>query len=82
MTSLKEMLYLYCILQILQHVSSLFHMSVYFRSLQYSLAELHEYHSKQKEWLKYQEKLIWEQAPLDVRLMGEDHTLLLANRGK
>jgi len=57
-------------------------LSVHFRSLQYSLAELHEYHSKQKEWLKYQEKLIWEQAPLDVRLMGEDHTSLLANRGK
>lgn len=53
-----------------------------YESLQYSLAELHEYHSKQKEWLKYQEKLIWEQAPLDVRLMGQDHSSLLTNRGQ
>jgi hypothetical protein len=56
--------------------------SVCFRSLQYSLAELHEYHSKQKEWLKYQEKLIWEQAPLDVRLTGQDYSSLLTNGGK
>lgn len=57
-------------------------MCLHFRSFQYSLAELHEYHSKQKEWLKYQEKLIWEQAPLDVRLMGQDRSSLLTNRGK
>ncbi|XP_069702487.1 tetratricopeptide repeat protein 17 isoform X1 [Periplaneta americana] len=54
-------------------------------SLQFILAELHDYHSKQEQWLKHQEKLIWEQAPLDVRLLGQDHnslTAMLSNRGQ
>jgi hypothetical protein len=54
----------------------------HFRSLQFILAELHDYHSKQEQWLKHQEKLVWEQAPLDVRLLGQDHSSLLSNRGK
>ena len=55
------------------------------RSLQFILGELHDYHSKQEQWLKHQEKLIWEQAPLDVRLLGQDHgslTAMLSNRGR
>ncbi|PNF37345.1 hypothetical protein B7P43_G00484 [Cryptotermes secundus] len=51
-------------------------------SLQFILAELHDYHTKQEQWLKHQEKLVWEQAPLDVRLLGQDHSSLLSNRGQ
>lgn len=53
-----------------------------FRSLQFILAELHDYHSKQEQWLKLQEKLVWEQAPLDIRLLGQGQNSLLNNRGK
>ncbi|XP_071442171.1 tetratricopeptide repeat protein 17-like [Hetaerina americana] len=46
-------------------------------SLRDMLVELQEYHKKQEEWLKLQEKLLWEQAPLEVRLMnyGQDKIL-------
>ncbi|XP_021915404.1 tetratricopeptide repeat protein 17 isoform X2 [Zootermopsis nevadensis] len=50
-------------------------------SLQYILAELHDYHNKQEEWLKEQETLMWEQAPLDVRLLGEDNSFISAVLG-
>jgi hypothetical protein len=54
---------------------------IHFRSLQFILSELHDYHNKQEQWLKHQEKLIWEQAPLDVRLLGQDRSSLSAILG-
>lgn len=66
------------------YIKILLRVLMYFRSLQSILSELHDYHNKQEQWLKHQEKLLWEQAPLDVRLLGQDHSslsVILGNRG-
>ncbi|KAG8225759.1 hypothetical protein J437_LFUL005718 [Ladona fulva] len=47
-------------------------------SLHDILTELQEYHKKQEEWLKLQEKLLWEQAPLEIRLLNYGHDKLLS----
>ncbi|XP_067009164.1 tetratricopeptide repeat protein 17 [Anabrus simplex] len=47
-------------------------------SLQSILTELHEYHVRQEQWLKLQEKLMWQQAPLEMRLLGQDQQSLAA----
>nr|XP_022913333.1 tetratricopeptide repeat protein 17 [Onthophagus taurus] len=39
-------------------------------SLQDILMELHDYHSQQQQWLRLQERLIWEQAPIEMQLVG------------
>ncbi|GJQ65171.1 hypothetical protein Trydic_g7312 [Trypoxylus dichotomus] len=39
-------------------------------SLQDILTELHDYHSQQQQWLRVQDRLMWEQAPLDMQLVG------------
>ena len=54
-------------------------------SLQDILRQLHEYHAMQQDWLHSQELLMWQQAPLEIRLLTHNHyslSALLNNRGK
>lgn len=58
---------------------------IYFRSLQGILTELHDYHSLQEQWLRLQERLMWEQAPLEAKLVAynpDTFSAMLANRGQ
>lgn len=53
------------------------------RSLQGILAQLHDYHGLQEQWLKHQEELMYQQAPLEVKLQSFQHepiTALLSQR--
>jgi len=55
------------------------------RSLQDILSQLHEYHSLQEQWLKHQEQLMYQQAPLEVKLQGfqnEPLSSLLSHKGE
>lgn len=61
----------------------------FFRQLQDILAELHAYHGQQEEWLKLEERVLWEQAPKAafVRLHNannQEETLgaILTSRGQ
>ncbi|KAF5282029.1 hypothetical protein FQA39_LY00553 [Lamprigera yunnana] len=54
-------------------------------SLQEILLDLHDYHSQQQQWLRVQERLMWEQAPFEAQLIGytsEKLSAILANRGQ
>ncbi|XP_031341481.1 tetratricopeptide repeat protein 17-like isoform X2 [Photinus pyralis] len=54
-------------------------------SLQGILSDLHNYHSQQQQWLRLQERLMWEQAPFEAQLIGyssEKLSAILANRGQ
>ncbi|XP_047111144.1 tetratricopeptide repeat protein 17 isoform X1 [Schistocerca piceifrons] len=51
-------------------------------SLQDIVAELHEYHNRQKQWLKYQEDAVWHQAPLELRLATADRQLLSSSKNR
>lgn len=56
-----------------------------FSSLQEILSDLHDYHGQQEQWLRLQEKLMWEQAPLEAKLVAyspETFSAMLANRGQ
>uniref|UniRef100_A0A1B6GM84 Tetratricopeptide repeat protein 17 n=1 Tax=Cuerna arida TaxID=1464854 RepID=A0A1B6GM84_9HEMI len=48
------------------------------RSLQGILSQLHDYHSLQEQWLKHQEQLMYQQAPLEVKLQSFQHEPLSA----
>ncbi|KAF5282200.1 hypothetical protein FQR65_LT02897 [Abscondita terminalis] len=54
-------------------------------SLQGILSDLHDYHSQQQQWLRLQERLMWEQAPFEAQLIGyssEKLSAILSNRGQ
>lgn len=58
---------------------------VSYSSLQEILLELHDYHSQQEQWLRLQERLLWEQAPLEEKLVAyspETFSAMLEKRGQ
>uniref|UniRef100_A0A1B6E4T7 Tetratricopeptide repeat protein 17 n=1 Tax=Clastoptera arizonana TaxID=38151 RepID=A0A1B6E4T7_9HEMI len=48
------------------------------RSLQGILTQLHNYHERQEHWLKHQEELLYQQAPLHMKLQNYQHESLTA----
>lgn len=42
-----------------------------FRSLKEILNDLHVYHGKQQQWLRLQERFVWEQSPLESQLESQ-----------
>ncbi|XP_018331207.1 tetratricopeptide repeat protein 17 isoform X2 [Agrilus planipennis] len=54
-------------------------------SLQQILSDLHEYHGQQQQWLRLQERLLWEQVPFETRIAeyGADKIeTFLSHRGQ